>query len=326
MRKEEKEMAIVLMLVILSLPTDFAPLNAGVATIVKTITISEENPPIPFKLLRNKIIVPVRVNHSRELNMILDTGMPSDGLLLFDKNLADELELVGAKRFRISGAGKGKTSYALRVESAHLTLSGNDFENQNVLILEGDTMHGFRTDGVIGHTLFGSHVVQIDYDTKVITLIEPSEFKAEPTWEEIPLTFNDHGIPFVNATVSISGENEIDVTLYIDLASSEALELLVKPDMTFLLPEGLTEKHLGRGLNGDIYGQFGRISSFRIGSYVLHDVPTAFPQAAIRSRQQGADGILCDNALRRFNLIFDYSRAKLYIKPNGFFHESFVLN
>lgn len=316
-------MAIVLMLVILSLPTDFAPLNAGVATIVKTITISEENPPIPFKLLRNKIIVPVCVNNSKELNIILDTGMPSDGLLLFDKNLADELKLAGAKKFRISGAGQGKVSYALRVESTLLTLSGNDFENQNVLILESNTMRGYPTDGVIGHTLFGSHVVQIDYDRKVITLIEPLKFKADPIWEEIPLRFNDHGIPFVDAAVSIRGEKEIDVFLYIDLASSEALELLVKPDMKYSLPEGLTEKHLGRGLDGDIYGQFGRISSFRIGSYVLQDVPTAFPQAAIRSRQQGADGILCDNALRRFNLIFDYSRAKLYIKPNGSFHEPF---
>ena len=87
-----------------------------------------------------------------------------------------------------------------------------------------------------------------------------------------------------------------------------------------------TEKHLGRGLDGDIYGQFGRISSFKIGSFVLHDMPTAFPQAAIRSRQQGADGILFDNALRRFNLIFDYSREKLYIKPNGSFHEPSNLN
>lgn len=319
-------MAIVWMLVISSLLTGFMILSAGTSITAKTKHISRENAPIPFKLLRNKIIVPVRVNNSKELNIILDTGMPSDGLLLFNKNLGDELELVGAKRFRISGAGRGKVSYALRVESALLTLSRNDFGNQSVLILESDTMHGFLTDGVIGHTLFGSHVVQIDYDTKVITLIEPSEFKTEPTWEEIPLTFNEHGIPFLNAAVSINGEKEIDVFLYIDLASSEALELLVKPDMKFLLPEGLTEKLLGRGLNGDIYGQFGRISSFRIGSYVLHDVMTAFPQAAIRSRQQGADGILCDNALRRFNLIFDYSRAKLYIKPNGFFHECYVLN
>ncbi len=311
------------MLAILSLLTGLASLKAGIVKTEGVTYLSGENGPIPFKLLRNKIIVPVRVNNSKELDIILDTGMPSDGLLLFNKSLADELKLAGAKRFRISGAGNGKVSFAIRAEFALLTLSGNDYQNQSVLILESDTMHGFPTDGVIGHTLFGSHVIKIDYDKKMITPIEPSEFNPDLTWEEIPLTFNDHGIPFVDAAVSIDGEKEIDVFLYIDLASSEALELLVKPDMKYLLLEGLTEKHLGRGLDGDIHGQFGRISTFRIGSFVLYDVPTAFPQASIRSRQQGADGILCDNALRRFNLIFDYSRAKLYIKPNGAFHDPF---
>lgn len=313
----------VCLLAIWSLLSGCAPLERGIFKHDGLTYLTEEHFPIPFKLMRNKIIVPVRVNNSKELSIILDTGMPSDGLLLFDKSLADELKLAGAKRFRISGAGKGKTSYALKAESVFLTLSGNDFKNQSVLILESDTMRGFPTDGVIGRTLFGSHVIKIDYDKKVITPIDPSKFRADPTWEEIPLTFNDYGIPFVYAAVSISGEKEIDVFLYIDLASSEALELLVKPDMKFLLPEGLPEKHLGRGLDGDIHGQFGRISTFRIGSFVLHDVPTAFPRASIRSRQRGADGILCDNALRRFNLIFDYSRAKLYLKPNSAFHEPF---
>lgn len=319
-------MSIISILVILSLLTGLYPLDAKAVKAAGLTYISQEDALIPFKLLRNKIIVPVRVNNSKELNIILDTGMPSDGLLLFDKKLADELKLEGGNRYRISGAGKGKVTYASRVESALLTLSGNKFENQKVLILKSDTMFGFPSDGVIGGGLFGAHVVQIDYDTKAIKLIEPSTFKPDPTLEEIPLTFNDHGIPFLDAAISISGEKEIDVFLYIDLASSEALELLIKPDMKFSLPEGLTEKHLGRGMDGDIYGQFGHISCFRIGSYILHDVPTAFPEAAIRSRQQGADGILCDNALRRFNLIFNYSRGKLYIIPNGAFHEPFALN
>ena len=312
------------MMLIWSLLTGFASLNPSAVKTTATTHISGERALIPFKLMRNKIIVPVRVNNSKELSIILDTGMPSQGLLLFNKDTADELNLVGGSRYRISGAGKGKVTYATRAESVLLTISGNDFKDQSVLILESDTMHGFPTDGVIGGSLFIPHVVQIDYDEKVIALIEPSTFKADPTWEKIPLTFNEHGIPFLDAAVSIRGENAINVSLYIDLASSEALELLVKPDMKFSLPESLIEKHLGRGLDGDIFGQFGRISSFKIGSYVLHDVPTAFPQAAIRSRQQGADGILCDNALRRFNLIFDYSREKLYIKPNRSFNEPFV--
>jgi hypothetical protein len=318
-----KAMLIGRMLLICSIFTGLTTLDAFTHKPIDTPYISRENNSIPFKLMRNKIIVPVRVNNSKELNIILDTGMPSDGLLLFEKELADELKLTGASRYRISGAGKGKVTYATRTEANLLTLAGNEFKNQSVLILDSDTMHGFPTDGVIGGTVFNSQIVHIDYDTKIITLIEPSKFKSDPTWEEIPLTFNEHGIPFVDASLSIKGETEIDVSLYIDLASSEALELLVKPKMKFSLPDGLTEKHLGRGLDGDIFGHFGRISSFRIGNNILRDVPTAFPQAAIRSRQRSADGILCNNALRRFNFIFYYVKKRLYIKPNRFFNKPF---
>lgn len=278
---------------------------------------------IPFELLRNKIILPIRVNNSRELKVILDTGMPSQGLLLFDRDLADELKLTGTKRFRVSGAGKGQVSYGLKVESAKLSLNGVDFENQVVIILQSDTMRGLPTDGVIGNMLFGSYTVKIDYDKKIITLLDPSSFEEDPAWEMINLTFNENKIPFLDASVSIIGDKEIDVSIYIDLASSEALELLVKPEMKFALPGNLKSKYLGKGLDGHILGQFGRVASLKIGSFMLRDVPTAFPKSEVRSRQHGADGILCNNALRRFNLIFDYSRGKLYIKPNSHFSESF---
>jgi len=61
---------------------------------------------IPFELMRNKIIVPVRVNGSRELKIILDTGMPSQGLLIFDPQLTQELKLAGSARYLIDGAGQ----------------------------------------------------------------------------------------------------------------------------------------------------------------------------------------------------------------------------
>jgi hypothetical protein len=281
---------------------------------------------IPFQLLWSKIILPVRVNDSRELSIILDTGMPSPGLLLFDSNLAEELQLSGTEKSRIHGAGTGQVSYALKVQSAKLSLSGVDFENQDVRILQNDTMRGTPHDGVIGSTLFASHVVKIDNDQNIISLFDPSVFDPDPSWETVKLTFNENNIPFLEASVSIAKDEEIDVSLYIDLASSEALELLVKPEMKFNLPDNLPSKYIGKGLDGHIVGQYGRVASLKIGPFVLYDVPTAFPKSHVRSRQQEADGILCNDALRRFNLIFDYSRKKIHIKPNSHFSEPFDFN
>jgi hypothetical protein len=278
---------------------------------------------IPFEILRNKIILPVRVNQSKVLNIILDTGMPSQGLLLFDQSLAEELKLEGAENYLIRGAGTGKVSYAMNVDAVELSIGGIIFENQRVLILQNDTMSGFTTDGVLGNTLFGSHIVKIDYDKKVITLLDDLGFTQESGWEILDLTFNENNIPYVNASVSVNSDKVIDVSLYIDLASSEALELLVKPGMKFTLPEDLKEIYLGTGLSGHIYGKFGRVDSLQLGSFVLRNVPTAFPESKVRSRQREGDGILCDNALRRFHIIFDYKGKKLYIKPNSYFSKPF---
>ena len=74
----------------------------------------------------------------------------------------------------------------------------------------------------------------------------------------------DHG----HAAVSIDGGDEVPVSLYIDLASGEAIEMLIQDGMLYELPAGLEEVYLGRGLSGDINGYKGRISSFRLGPYM----------------------------------------------------------
>ena len=271
---------------------------------------------IPFELIRNKIILPLRVNGSRVLKVILDTGMPSQGAMLFDPRLAEEIELKNPRKYEVKGAGRGNTSYVLREEGATLSFGDIDFPQQSIMILQNDIMRGFPTDGVVGNVLFSSSSVKIDYDSSLITLLDRRSLKLGEGWEAIDMRFNENQIPFINASVSISGEDPVDINMYIDSASSEAIELLVKPDMKFLLPDNLENHYLGRGLSGDIYGQLGRIESLKIGPFTLKEIPAAFPKAEIRSRQEGADGILCNNALRRFNVIFDFDGKKLYLKPN----------
>ena len=271
---------------------------------------------IPFEVERNKIILPMRVNNSRILRVILDTGMPSQGAMLFKPDLADELHLTNAARYEVRGAGQGETSYVVRGEGMTLSFGDIDFPDQPLMILQSDTMSAFPSDGVVGNVLFGSSVVKIDYDQMVITLLDKVDIDDEPGWIEVNMRFNQHNIPFVNGIVSVRGGDRTEVNLYIDSASSEALELLVKPDQKFSLPEQLEDRYLGRGLSGDIYGQFGVVKSFTIGSFTIQDVPCAFPKAEVRSRQEGADGIICNRLLQRFHVIFDFAGKKLFLKPN----------
>jgi hypothetical protein len=157
--------------------------------------------------------------------------------------------------------------------------------------------------------------VAIDYDLEVITLSDSGSVQVDSTWRSIPITLKKN-IPFLECRIEVV-EGEINpMILYIDLASGDALELLVKDDQKFTIPVDLDSSYLGTGLSGDIYGSMGRSLHLWLGEYELSDIPTAFAHAEVRSKQEGADGILGNNCIRRFNVIFDYDQARLYLKPN----------
>lgn len=275
---------------------------------------------IPFQLTKNKIILPVTVADSREFKVILDTGMHFEGLLLYNDGA---LTLENTIEVLVPGAGADAPSTAVMAGSASFRVGDVEFTNQRIIVLQGETMKGFPSDGVTGYSLFGSYVVEVDYDKLLITLHQSEKMDIDTSWQLLTMTFKDNKIPWIEATVNTTGEQEVPVSLYIDLASSEALEFLIREHMKFELPDNLEDTYLGRGLSGDIYGHKGKISSLKLGSFELVDVSTAFAPAEVRSKQEGADGILGNNALRRFNCIYDYKNLKLYIKPNSSFSELF---
>ncbi len=298
------------------------PPSTGAPPAAKTVS-GATGARIPFRLERNKVILPVRVGSSRVLRVLLDSGMHFDGLLVYNRALGDSLGIDDFMDIRVGGAGSGDASNAVMADSIAFSIGGAVLENQRIIVLESDLFDDFPSDGVSGYSLFGHYAVEIDYDSLIITLHDPDSLSVDGAWESIPLTFRGNMIPWVDAAVSMRGGDETAVSLYIDLASGEAVEMLIRDGMRYDLPPGLEEVYLGRGLSGDVTGYRGRISSLRLGPYVLRDVVAAFADARVRSKQPGADGVLANNALRRFNLIFDYANERLYLRPNDHFTEPF---
>lgn len=295
------------------------------AAFSETVEAARNDTPlhIPFELERNKVILPVRVGGSRVLRVLLDTGMHFDGLLLYNRDLRDSIGIEDFMEVQVGGAGSGDASNAVMADSVTFSIGGAELTGQRIIILTGDRFDGFPSDGVSGYSLLGHYAVEIDYDSLLITLHDPDNLSIDDSWESIPLTFKGNRIPWVEAAISVEGGEEIPVSLYIDLASGEAVEMLIRDGMLYELPSDLEKVFLGRGLSGDVNGYRGRISSLRLGPFVLKDVLSAFADARVRSKQPGADGVLANNALRCFNLIFDYADERLYLKPNRHFDEPF---
>jgi hypothetical protein len=270
-------------------------------------------PHVPFTVRANKVLLPVTVADSRVLQVILDTGMQWEGLLLYNSALLDSLDMPGAIEARVGGAGSGAAQTAVMADSLSMRLGDVALRNQRIVVLRGDSMKGFSTDGVIGYSLFNRYAVELDYERMELILHDPGGFQPDTSWVELPLSFPSNVIPWIEVTTSISDADSA-LAGYIDLASSESVEFLTCEGMRFTLPDSLEDVYLGRGLSGDIQGARGRVAWVRLGPYCVDDVIAAFTPAEVRSKQPGADLVIGNGLLRRFHCVFDYGTRRLWLR------------
>ncbi len=286
---------------------------------------AQEPHSFPFLMQRNKTILTARIGeNSPPLRLLLDSGMGFDGLLIYNPDLKDSIQLKNAVEAAVPGAGKGKPSQALMADSMTFSIGGVAFRNQRIVMLQEDRYRGFPSDGVVGYSLFGHYAVEINHDDLTITLHPPDSPAPDSSWTALPIELRRHNIPWMQVRVAVAEDDTAAaMSMYIDYASGEALELLTGPGMKYRVPDSATEVFLGRGLSGDVYGKRGRAARLLIGPWELREVRAAFTPAEVRSRQQGADGILGNDIFRRFNVIFSYAQEKLWLKPNSHFGEPF---
>ena len=285
--------------------------------------VCQEKSVIPIKMERNRTHMSVKIGDKVIPDIILDSGFHYDGLMIYNPSYLDSVDLTGAIQVRIGGAGNGEAKTALMIDSASFYLGQIEIKNHPVIMVQSDLYKGFPSNGIIGYSILGHFITEFNYDNNTMTLYNSDNINVDESWTEIPLYFKDNNIPWIDASVVIEEEKPTSCAMYIDYAAGDAIVLLEKPDMKYFLPKETSKTYIGRGLSGDIYGKTGNISKLIIGPYELNNVIASITSDDIRSKQKNADAILGNGLFRRFNVIFDYSNNKLYLKPNTHFDEPF---
>ncbi|MFA6945092.1 MAG: PDZ domain-containing protein, partial [Pedobacter sp.] len=119
---------------------------------------------------------------------------------------------------------------------------------------------------------------------------------------------------------------KLPVKLIIDTGAGHPISLETIDGVPFELPDDRIEGNLGIGLTGPISGYIGRISSLQLGKYSLNDVIASFPDyedVGARVFSINRNGNMGLAILKRFNVVFDYNRSAMYIKPATPLKESF---
>jgi PDZ domain/Aspartyl protease len=282
---------------------------------------------IPFELANRHVIVKARVNDSRPLSFILDTGA---NVAIVRMATAKELGLSLHGDVKTGGAGAG-TQAGQRVKDAKWSLVGFDGFSQPVtMALPFEALPsglGQDVDGIIGGEFIRQFVLTLDYQARTITLHEPNTFKYAGNGQTLPLEFTPAGHPVVKAVVTPVGGQPIEHRFMLDIGSGLALALHspFAAEHNLPGPQSRTISAIGMaGAGGRSVGRLGRVSALQIGTFTIANPITLFSEdTAGAFANRSLAGNIGAQIASRFRTILDYGRRRIILEPSPAFADPF---
>lgn len=169
-------------------------------------------------------------------------------------------------------------------------------------------------------------MVDINYGGKTLKFHDPETYTyAKGKRQEIlPLSVIGKKA-YIDGNLSL--KDELPVKLLVDTGSSDAIWLFENEAIN--IPDRHYVDFLGKGLNGNIFGKRTKLDHIRIGRFALKNAKAAFPdkKAFASLKNFGSrNGSVGGELLKRFNIVFDYSRNQIVLRKNRNFREPFRFN
>jgi Aspartyl protease/PDZ domain len=285
------------------------------ASIDSAIANDQPSVTVPFDLIDNRIVIDVKLDGKGPFRFIFDSGAVS----VISMELA---RATGLKVEGLTGGGTGVGESTVErgqtkisdTEVASIHLKDEDFG----VLSFSDNKYVFganRIDGIIGYPLFKRFVVRIDYEKRLLTFTEPSQFAYKGRGVAVPIDFDYH-LPLVKG--ELDGVPGIFV---IDTGARSAL-LLYGP---FVEQNRLREKYkasiegvTGWGIGGPVRSQIARVSTLKLGTVEVKNLVARLSlqrSGALTSTDRAA--LVGPDVLRQFTTIFDYSRHQIIFEKNA---------
>src|ERR1044072_505016 len=168
---------------------------------------------VPIELANDLIVLRVRVNSSRLLHFIFDTGA---SISVIDPQTAKALGWRAKGKLNLDATG-GSVQSGL-IGPVSLSLAGMTVFKQTLATIDLDAaapIFGYKIDGIIGHDFINNFVVQIDYAAGLMSFYETGSYKYAGAGESIPIELVEK-TPFARARIVLNGREPIEGKFEID--------------------------------------------------------------------------------------------------------------
>jgi hypothetical protein len=283
---------------------------------------------IPFDYQNNLIVVTLTFKGVLPLKFIFDTG--AEHTILAHREITDLFGVDYEREFKLIGSDMRTELVAYLARDVSVQVGNLLLPHHSMLVLKEDYFHfkeitGLDIQGIIGADVFRGFIVHINYERRIISLLKQQYFKTPSNaYEEIPIEVHRYK-PYVFADVLIK-DNPIRLKLLIDTGASLSLLINTSTDSLLTLPENTIVGNVGIGLGGFLEGYLGRIKVLDFGEIKFRELITTFQDIEVAvdtSFLNGRNGIIGNQILDRFDIYIDYSREKLYLRPNRYYKDRF---
>jgi hypothetical protein len=204
-----------------------------------------------YRVVNNLIILPVTINDSIKVNLILDTGCRS--LVLFGKRFQKLFRIAQGQAIKFSGLGSGDPVYGKLSLDNTVSIDAVIGNNIPIVVVPSQNLFQYypNVHGVIGYDIFTKFEVEIDSKRQIITFRPAATATLGSDFTNVPIRVED-ARPLIDCRVIFTKDKTHICDLMIDTGS--ALGLLLKTTDIKKYDVHGYRKVLGRGFNGSIEG------------------------------------------------------------------------
>ena len=263
---------------------------------------------LPIKSHQGRVLLPAELEGAGPLSLMLDTGYT---IATLHPAIIDRLGIQPSGSVRINGIAGEERAPTYR--GLVFSFGGLKYSPSRVASLRSERDQRRRRDGIVGSGFFRQFVVDCDFRENVVRLHPPADFQYGGSGEIIPLQFK-HEIPFIKASLIFSETRTVEAALELDTGCDSGLCLGNSFTAKNKLLETLTtEENRKFGTGGSVQTKSGTIPRLRLGTLDVPHVDADFFVVG-SPVDQPMDGHLGIAVLRRFRVIFDYSRKQLILE------------
>jgi len=184
------------------------------------------------------------------------------------------------------------------------------------------SVYGEQIDGIIGFSMLNRYIIKINYDTLQLDICSKGTiryprggFLFKPVISTLPVQ-----------SARVRDEESFNARFLHDIGAGVCLMLSQDfiDDSTLLQKKRKMWPKDGEGIGGKVKMNLTVIKEFKLGPYRFRNVPTyIFEDTYNVTSYPYLAGLIGNDILRRFNVIFNYAKRDIYMVPNTHFRDPF---